>query len=187
MINTDRPLRHQQRLGSQAMLELQLYTDAQSLQWATGSELSITELGAVSSSFTVNSRTCQELKLRFPTLSWTECIFSALSRSLKIQRKNSRTFQEAWEPRTNHDRWLSQSDFKNNFTNRYVQSHVPWLWTRHCPRLLLSAVLWPRATAARLQSCSSARSGTDRWTDTVPLHRPWCSAHHVDSANSFWY
>ena len=87
MINTDRLRRHQQRLGRQAMLELQLYTDAQSLQWATGSELSITELGAVSSSFTVNSRTCQELKLRFPALSWTERIFQHFPGPWKFRKK----------------------------------------------------------------------------------------------------
>jgi len=91
MINTDRLRRHQQRLGSQAMLELQLYTDEQSLQWATRSELSITELGAVSSSFTVNSRTCQELKLRFPALSWTERIFFS---PFQVLENSEKKFQD---------------------------------------------------------------------------------------------
>ena len=65
--------------------------------------------------------------------------------------------------------------------NKSVFSRIPWLWTRHCPRLLLSAELRPCSTAARLtatklcQSCyTTSHFGTDRRT-------PY--RYHVVSAN----
>jgi len=78
--------------------------------------------------------------------------------------------------------------------NKYksVFSRVPWLSTRHCSHLLLSAVLRPRASAARLPAKLLRRyfNGTHRQTggrtDAVPLHRP-CFAYYAAIANNRTY
>jgi len=79
-----------------------------------------------------------------------------------------------------------------------VLSHLCTLTTWHCPHSLAacrsynSRSISPTRRAHSSKSAAAglllwAHAGTDRRTDTVPLHRPCCSYHAVSANNQGWY
>ena len=80
-----------------------------------------------------------------------------------------------------------------NMYNKFVFSRFHWLQMWHCPRLLLSAVLRRRATAALLPATGLYQSWftaatvgqTDRQTDARQLHGPCFANANALPANTY--
>jgi len=79
-----------------------------------------------------------------------------------------------------------------------VLSHLCTLTTWHCPHSLAACRSYNSRSIsptrrAHSSKCAAAglllwaHAGTDRRTDTVPLHRPCCSYHAVSANNQGWY